>query len=92
MAEAAEIAQGVDALFAFAATTDAVADQHFDLVYAALFADEGTRTRLEAANPAAAAAIRDRLADARRRRLWRSRRNSAAAMLDGPSRFPEAAE
>jgi cobaltochelatase CobN len=89
---AAEIAQGVDALFAFAATTDAVADRHLDLVFGALFADEATRSRLETANPAAASAIRERLADARRRGLWRSRLNSAAALLDGPCRVPEAAE
>jgi cobaltochelatase CobN len=87
---AAEIAQGVDALFAFAATTDAVGDRNLDLVFAALLADEATRARLEAANPEAARAIRDRLADALRRGLWTSRLNSAAALLDGGLR--EAAE
>ena len=35
-----------------------------------------------AANPAAARAIRDRLAEARRRGLWQSRLNSVAALID----------
>lgn len=87
---AAEIAQGVDALFAFAAATPAVSDAQFDLVFAALVADEPLWGRLSQANPEAAAAIRARLAEARRRGLWRSRLNSAA-LLD-PASFAEAAE
>ncbi|MBA1156705.1 cobaltochelatase subunit CobN [Microvirga mediterraneensis] len=87
---AAEIAQGVDALFAFAATTDAVPSDTLDLVFTALIADEPTWTRIEAANPAAAQAIRDRLADARRRGLWASRLNSVAAFFDDERK--EAAE
>jgi len=87
---AAEIAQGVDALFVFAATTEAVSSTSLDLVFSALIADEATWTQLSAANPAAAQAIRDRLADARRRRLWESRLNSVAAFFDDGRR--EAAE
>jgi cobaltochelatase CobN len=87
---AAEIAQGVDALFAFAATTEVPAAS-FDLVFGALLADEAVRARLESANPAAAQAIRDRLADARRRGLWITRLNSVARILDGGA-LPEAAE
>jgi cobaltochelatase CobN len=79
---AAEIAQGVDALFAFAATTDAVQSSTLDLVFTALMADEPTWDRIAAANPAAAEAIRSRLADARRRGLWESRLNSVAAFFD----------
>jgi cobaltochelatase CobN len=79
---AAEIAQGVDALLAFAATTDAVSATILDLVFAALVADEPTWERVSEANPAAAQAIRDRLADARRRGLWESRLNSVAAFFD----------
>jgi cobaltochelatase CobN len=79
---AAEISQGVDALFAFAATTDAVPSTTLDLVFTALIADEQTWKRIENANPAAAQAIRERLADARRRGLWESRLNSVAAFLD----------
>jgi cobaltochelatase CobN len=87
---AAEIAQGVDALFAFAATTDAVPATILDLVFTALMADEPIWRQISAANPAAAQAIRDRLADARRRGLWQSRLNSVAASFDDPRK--EAAE
>jgi len=79
---AAEIAQGVDALFAFAATTDAVSSAGFDLVFTALIAAEPVWHRIGTANPAAAQAIRDRLADARARRLWESRLNSVADFFD----------
>jgi cobaltochelatase CobN len=79
---AAEIAQGVDALFAFAATTDAVSNAAFDLLFTALFADQATREQISSANPAASQAIRGRLADAKRRGLWQSRLNSVAALLD----------
>ncbi|MXQ13910.1 cobaltochelatase subunit CobN [Microvirga makkahensis] len=79
---AAEIAQGVDALFAFAATTDAVPNTAFDLLFNALLADQSVREQIVVANPAAARAIRDRLAEARRRGLWQSRLNSVAALLD----------
>lgn len=87
---AAEIAQGIDALFAFAATTDAVPSATLDLVFAALIADESTWMRIEAANSPAAQAIRDRLSDARRRGLWESRLNSVAAFFDDERK--EAAE
>ncbi len=76
---AAELAQAVDALFVFAATTDAVSDAALDAVYAAYVADEATFERIRAANPAAARAIVERLAEARRRGLWHSRRNSVEA-------------
>jgi cobaltochelatase CobN len=87
---AAEIAQGVDALFAFAATTDAVSSATLDLVFTALIADEQIWHRLEAANPAAAEAIRARLSNARGRGLWESRLNSVAAFFDDEQK--EAAE
>jgi cobaltochelatase CobN len=87
---AAEIAQGVDALFAFAATTDAVSSASLDLVFTALIADESIWQQMASANPAAAQAIRDRLADARRRGLWESRLNSVAALFEDDRK--EAAE
>jgi cobaltochelatase CobN len=87
---AAEVAQGIDALFAFAATTDAVAPTTFDLVFTALIADPTVWDRIKAANPAAAQAIGERLADARRRGLWTSRLNSVAAFFDDERK--EAAE
>jgi cobaltochelatase CobN len=73
---AAELAQAVDAVFVFAATTDAVSSEAFEVIYATYVADSALFNRLQAANPAAAQAIVDRLSEARRRGLWASRRNS----------------
>jgi cobaltochelatase CobN len=72
----AEIAQGVDALFAFAATAHAVPGHLFDETHDALIADEAVLAAMRAHNPAAAAAIAARLDDARARGLWVTRRNS----------------
>ncbi|MDX3806046.1 cobaltochelatase subunit CobN [Bosea thiooxidans] len=78
---AAELAEAVDTLFVFAASTDAVADGLFDAVFQAYCADPQVWTGLEAANAPAAASIRSRLAEAARRGLWTSRRNSVGAFL-----------
>ncbi len=77
----AEIAQGVDAVFAFAATTDAVHHGLFDALHAALIADPETAEAMRAANPAAAGAIALRLQDALARGLWVPRRNAVHAEL-----------
>ncbi|MGF1592842.1 MAG: cobaltochelatase subunit CobN [Kiloniellaceae bacterium] len=76
-----EMAATVDYLFAFAATTRAVADHHFDAVYAAYLEDPDVRSFLEANNPAALVEMAERLAEAQKRGLWRPRSNSAAAEL-----------
>jgi len=78
---AAELAEAVDTLFVFAASTDAVADGLFDAVFQAYCADPQVWTALESANAPAAASIRSRLAEAARRGLWTSRRNSVGAFL-----------
>lgn len=78
---AAELAEAVDTLFVFAASTDAVADGLFDAVFQAYCADPQIWAALEAANAPAAASIRSRLAEAARRGLWTSRRNSVGAFL-----------
>ena len=78
---AAELAEAVDTLFVFAASTDAVADGLFDAVFQAYCADPQVWAALEAANAPAAASIRSRLAEAARRGLWTSRRNSVGAFL-----------
>ncbi len=78
----AEIAQGVDALYAFAATTRAVPDHLFDATYAALIVDEAVRTAMTEKNPAAAAAIAARLRDALARGLWTTRRNAVDHELE----------
>ena len=79
---AAEMANAVDALFAFAATSGVVADAAFDRVHAAYLEDEAVAGFLDAANPAAAGAIRAKLAEAMRRGLWQPRRNSASRLLE----------
>src|SRR5260370_34287835 len=78
----AEIAQGVDALFAFAATTRVVPNHLFDITHDALIADEAVLSGMIANNPAGAAAIAARLRDALKRGLWVARRNAAVGELD----------
>jgi cobaltochelatase CobN len=71
----AEIAQAVDALYAFAATAG-VPGHLFDATHAALIADDAVRTAMLQKNPAATAAIAARLHDALARGLWTTRRNA----------------
>ena len=85
---AQEFAQGLDAVFVLAATSDAITDAGFEQLYAAWVADPEVFDRLRAANPAAARAILDRFEEARARGLWRSRRNA----LPADALLPEAAE
>jgi cobaltochelatase CobN len=72
---AAELAETVDRLVNFAETTDAVAGELFDLLYAAYVVDADVRAFLLCENPQAAAAIAARLDSARRRGFWHPRRN-----------------
>jgi cobaltochelatase CobN len=78
---AAELAETVDRLFAFAQTTDAVASELFDLLHDAYVADPGVRAFLLRENPQAAAFIAERLDAARRRGFWHPRRNDVDAGL-----------
>jgi cobaltochelatase CobN len=78
---AAELAETVDRLVAFAETTDAVPSALLDLVHEAYLADSQVRDFLIRENPAAARAIADRLDTARRRGLWHPRRNDVDADL-----------
>ncbi|MCA1297410.1 cobaltochelatase subunit CobN [Stappia indica] len=77
-----EIAATVDYLFAFAATTRAVGDHHFDQLFDAYIGDETVRAFLEGANPKALEEIMDRFREALDRGLWAPRRNSSRALLD----------
>lgn len=77
-----EIAATVDYLFAFAATTGAVRDHHFDLVYDAYLADDLVRDFLAEKNPAALAEIAERFSEAVERGLWTPRSNSAKFQLE----------
>jgi cobaltochelatase CobN len=78
---AAEFAETVDRLVAFAETTDAVSDRLLDLLFDAYIADRRVRAFLLRENPAAARSIADRLSVARRRGLWHPRRNDVDADL-----------
>jgi cobaltochelatase CobN len=77
----AEIAATVDYLFAFAATSRAVDDTHFDALYEAYLLDEAVRDFMAQSNPAALAETSRRFAEAIDRGLWRPRRNSAREEL-----------
>ncbi len=72
---AAEIAATVDYLFAFAATTRAVDDAHFETLYDAYLGDDAVRGFMAAHNPAALAETRARFREAVERGLWRPKRN-----------------
>lgn len=76
-----EIAATVDYLFAFAATTGAVKQHHFDLAYDAYLGDEAVRRFIEENNPAAVAEIAQRFEEAIERGLWTPRSNSARYAL-----------
>lgn len=76
-----EIAATVDYMFAFAATTGAVASHHFDLAYDAFLGDDATRDFIARNNPAALKEISERLEEAIARGLWTPRSNSAYAQL-----------
>jgi cobaltochelatase CobN len=78
---AAELAETVDRLVAFAETTDAVAGELFDLLHDAYVADAYVREFLLRENPQAATAIAERLDAARRRGFWHPRRNDVDAGL-----------
>ena len=77
-----EIAATVDYLFAFAATTGAVKNHHFDLVHAAYLEDDETREFIENHNENALREIAERLKEAIDRGLWVPRSNSARALIE----------
>jgi cobaltochelatase CobN len=78
---AAEIAETVDNLFAFAALGAGAEGRHFDLLFDAVCGDDDVRAFLEKENPRAARAIADKFSEAEARGFWTSRRNSTAAIL-----------
>ena len=80
-----EMAATVDYMFAFAATTGAVKDHHFDATYEAFVADETVAAFMKANNPAAWAEMTARLAEAISRGLWHPRSNTAMATLSPPA-------
>ena len=88
-----EIAAAVDYLFAYAATTDAVEDHHFDQLFDAYVADDAVRAFIAEKNPPALAEIAARFREAIDRGLWSPRANSAYdRLLDLIAGRREAAE
>ncbi|GAB5460323.1 cobaltochelatase subunit CobN [Hoeflea alexandrii] len=76
-----EMAATVDYLFAFAATTGAVRDAHFDAVYQAYLMDEETLAFLRAKNPDALEEMAAKFEEAIERGLWTPKSNSAKFAL-----------
>jgi cobaltochelatase CobN len=89
-----EMAATVDYLFAYAATTNAVQDHHFDQLFDAYIADAAVCGFIAENNPHALAEMAARLREAIDRGLWAPRTNSAydrlSALVVGGRR--EAAE
>ncbi|WP_314372474.1 cobaltochelatase subunit CobN [Sphingomonas paucimobilis] len=80
---AAEIAATLDYLGSFAHLADVVPAALIDLYWDATLARDDVRDFLTQANPKALAAMEARFAALRAAGLWRTRRNSVLAMLDG---------
>ncbi|MDR6632865.1 cobaltochelatase CobN [Phyllobacterium sp. 1468] len=76
-----EMAATVDYLFAFAATTGAVGNHHFEAVYQAFLVDEDVRNFLAEKNPHALRDIAEKLEQAVARDFWTPRSNSARYAL-----------
>lgn len=76
-----EMAATLDYLFAFAATTQAVSDHHFDALFAAYIADEAVRDFIQDANAPALGDMLARFQDAIDRGLWAPRRNTTQALI-----------
>lgn len=77
-----EMAATVDYLFAFSATTGAVANHHFELVYEAYLADQEVLAFFQDKNPEALKEMADRFLEAEERNLWTPRSNSARFELE----------
>ena len=78
-----EMAATVDYLFAFAATTGAVKNHHFDLVESAFLEDDTVRDFIADHNAPALREIAQRLQEAIDRNLWTPKSNSARARIAG---------
>ena len=78
-----EMAATLDYLFAFAATTGAVKNHHFDMAEAAFIEDDDTREFIARHNPAALREMAARLQEAIDRGMWKPKSNSARARIEG---------
>ncbi|WP_370321318.1 cobaltochelatase subunit CobN [Oricola sp.] len=77
-----EMVATVDYMFAFAATTGAVRDHHFEAVYQAYLMDETVRDFIAYKNPDALREMAERLREAIDRGLWTPKSNSAMFALN----------
>jgi cobaltochelatase CobN len=77
-----EMAATLDYLFAFAATTGAVKNHHFDMAEAAFIEDDDTREFIKRHNPAALREMAERLQEAIDRGMWKPKSNSARARIE----------
>lgn len=77
-----EMAATLDYLFAFAATTGAVRDHHFEAVYDAWLANKDVLDFLAKHNRDALKEMADRFLEAQERGLWTARSNSAKFELE----------
>ena len=72
-----EMAATLDYLFAFSATTGAVRNHHFEMVYEAFLGDADVLEFLKEKNPEALKEMADRFLEAQQRGLWTPKSNSA---------------
>jgi len=77
-----EMAATLDYMFAFAATTGAVGNHHFELLHNAYLVDEDVLEFLREKNPEALKEMADRFLEAIERGLWTPRSNSAKFELE----------
>ena len=79
---AGEIAETIDNLYAFAATSGLISDAQFDLAFDATLGDDAIRDFLVAENPRALEAIARAFGEALARGLWKTQRNSVRDALN----------
>ncbi len=77
-----EIIASFDYMFAFAATTGAVKNHHFDLAFDAFIKDEKVRNFLEQNNAHGFKELKNKFNEAIERKLWQPKSNSVFAILD----------
>ncbi|HEY8126034.1 MAG TPA: cobaltochelatase subunit CobN [Methylocystis sp.] len=83
---AGEIAETIDNLYAFAATSGLISDAQFDLAFDATLGDDATRDFLVAENPRALESIARVFSEALARSLWNTQRNSVRDALSDMER------
>ncbi|MDA7947855.1 MAG: cobaltochelatase subunit CobN [Hyphomicrobiaceae bacterium] len=84
-----EIIATVDYMFAFAATTGAVRDHHFELAYDAFIGNETVRDFIGENNPPGLKELAERFTEALERELWTPRSNSVYHQLKAITGEPQ---